>query len=58
MEACTSESNNSVKNTEFMIPNPISRICQHTAAANKANVTHRLVKRLISQTFTSSSDIH
>ena len=51
-------SNNSGKNIGFMIFNPINRICQHAAAANKANVTHRLVKRLISWIFTSSSDIH
>lgn len=47
MEACMLESNNSGKNIEFMALNLMSRISQHTAAANKADVTYRLVKRLL-----------
>lgn len=45
MEACILESSNSGKNIEFMVLN--LRISQHDAGANKANVTYRLVKRLL-----------
>ena len=32
---------------QLMVLNPMSRTSQHDAAANKANVTYSLVKRII-----------
>lgn len=45
-EAGRLESSNSGKNRQLMVLNPMSRISQHAAAANKVNVTQRLIKRL------------
>lgn len=40
------ESSSTGKNREFMVLNTRSRISQHDAAANKANVSQRLKRRL------------